>query len=145
MRGETMGITPLAISLTWYASDRLEYRDVAIALIERGADVNCVTSYMEGSYTFSALSIAATLGDADLVELLLRHGADPNAISSRGSSVLTEAISSEDEETVLNVLKAGATVTPGAIGYAKSKRSHAIVVLLRRFERGARVGSVSDD
>lgn len=80
------------------------YTKGAKFLLERGADVNeAITS----RYTLTeksardcvgetALSLAASNRQVDMVDLLLRHGADPNIIV-RGQSLLDHIISSQGE------------------------------------------------
>ncbi|KAM5470200.1 hypothetical protein MauCBS54593_004085 [Microsporum audouinii] len=48
--------------------------DMVRYLLEAGADISCV----RGNYMISALHIAIAEGAEDLVELLLKYGADPN-------------------------------------------------------------------
>lgn len=53
------------------------------------------------------LMIAAELGDAAMVQLLLKHGADFNRIGS-GGSVLSHAQRSRDSKTIDLLLRSGA-------------------------------------
>jgi ankyrin repeat protein len=71
-----------------------EARDVEVArlLIERGAEVDA-----EAQYAFTPLMAAAREGLTECAELLLQHGADPNARElHRGKTVLHFAVMHED-------------------------------------------------
>ena len=71
--GNAMQNTPLHAALAGRS------RGVAARLLAAGADVN---ARQEGGYT--ALHEAALLGDANLAQLLLDHGADPTAAAADG-------------------------------------------------------------
>lgn len=59
--------------------------DVAKSLIERGADVSA------SAKGYNALCLAVERNDKDMVELLLDHGADPQARPGSGLSALERA------------------------------------------------------
>lgn len=79
--GDSRGHQPL---ITACAYGRL---DMAQALVQRGADV----SYRMPMTKTTALHVASSNGFADIVELLLAHGADRNARDFSGSSPLDYA------------------------------------------------------
>src|SRR5262245_2170190 len=72
-------------------------------LAERGADVNQVNDYGD-----SPLSDVATLGHSDIAEVLLHHGANPNARSATRDPVLHLAVERGNERLVGLLLSAGA-------------------------------------
>ena len=70
---------------------RTDVRQIVELLLERGADV-----HQRGVNDYTALHWAAGQGDLELVDLLLAHGADPNAITRI-----------DDMETALEVATGG--------------------------------------
>src|SRR4026209_1805875 len=86
-------------------------------LLAKGADVN------RASKDTTALLLALSMGDTDMVRLLIRHGADVNAVSPRGELPLRAIIRErlrrnrfddelrrEDVEKMRLLLDAGADV-----------------------------------
>ena len=71
--------------LLCFACANGRFHDVAIALIESGANVNA-------SYTRPPLHIVASKGDTHLLELLLKHGADISALDTLGDTVVHAAL-----------------------------------------------------
>ena len=83
-------------------------------LLADGADPNAQDE--EGSW--SALILAASSGNARIVELLLAEGADPNLPTSWGAPPLLWATSNEHADVVALLLAAGATTNlQDAFGY----------------------------
>jgi len=80
-------------------------RALAVALIERQADVNATEP--DGT---TALHWAAFNRDTDLVERLLRAGANPNAANDYGATPLRVAAVDPDPALLAALLKAGARV-----------------------------------
>jgi ankyrin repeat protein len=78
-------------------------RETAISLIEHHVNVN--TPEADGS---TALLWAAHLGDTDLVDRLLRAGADPKARNAYGASPMSEAAFTGKTALIDMLLKAGA-------------------------------------
>ena len=75
----------------------------------------CARSERWGSSGCTLLEMAAVSGETSLVQLLLRHGADPNVVDNSGKSALCRAagsLKSEDEarDIVQALLAAGASV-----------------------------------
>lgn len=52
--------------------------------------------------------LSAYHGHADLVRLLLRHGADPNRLNDRGQSPLAGVVFKNERECMLALLEGGA-------------------------------------
>jgi ankyrin repeat protein len=80
-------------------------RDAALALIEKGADVNAAQG--DGA---TPLHWAAYKIDVELVRVLLAHGAKPDAVNRYGASPLTEAVKAANVTLVEMLLTAGAAV-----------------------------------
>jgi len=76
--GEWGGLTPLLHAV------RQGYTEVALALLDAGADIN-QRSAGDGT---TPLLMAAVNGQFDLLPLLLEHGADPNLASEAGTTPL---------------------------------------------------------
>jgi ankyrin repeat protein len=81
-----------------------QHLDVAKVLLAKGADVNAKA---EGGYT--PLHVASGLGQKEIVQLLLRSGANPNALDTRGTP-LHAAVLQGQKDIVLLLLNAGAQV-----------------------------------
>lgn len=96
------GYTPLMLVA---ANDA---RDVAQALMQKGADVNARNS---GGVT--ALMVAAANGRAEMAELLVRAGANVKAQSERGDTALSIA-RAKGHERVIKVLDESPGHPPGA-------------------------------
>ena len=91
-KSETTDLTPLM------SAAGMGREDVAIYLIEKGADIN-----VKGAKNSVPLHFAAMHGKKKLVELLIAKGADVNAKSEVGMRPLDFAISS-DETDVANII-----------------------------------------
>ena len=95
--------------------------EVAKLLLEKNADANAVS---EDRGT-TALMEAASLGDTEIVEMLLSHGSDPNIKSKSGRTALMLAVSEGHREAASALIEAGADVNivddlgMTAGGYAK--------------------------
>jgi uncharacterized RDD family membrane protein YckC len=90
-----------------------KYNDVMSAVMNRdlagAAEVLAIGIWVDRSDSNgnTPLMIAAELGDAAMVQLLLKHGADFNRIGS-GGSVLSHAQRSRDSKTIDLLLRSGA-------------------------------------
>jgi ankyrin repeat protein len=84
---------------------RAEKRDVAIALLQQRIDVN--ERMPDGT---TALHWAAHNGDADLVQRLIKAGADAKVANDYGATPMSEAAERADAEIIKSLLIAGADV-----------------------------------
>jgi len=82
--------------------------EAAQELLRAGADVNAVA---KNAMKVAVINSAAASGRADLVELVLRAGADPNAKQQMGWTALHAAAAHDNVEMVEALLKAGADST----------------------------------
>lgn len=85
------------------------------ALVEAGADVNKISQH------FTPLGMAAVVRRADLVEFLLRNGADVNLMADRTPLML--AAESGDEKIVWMLLNGGANPNQDKNGYTALKEA----------------------
>jgi ankyrin repeat protein len=87
-------------------ASRRGHSEVALALIEAGADVNA-----RDAYGVTAMMFAAICGSAEVIERLIDEGADVNAQDLNGRSVLIEALTTENDipvSTIQSLVEAGA-------------------------------------
>jgi len=77
--------------------------DVVVYFLNKGMDPNAT-----GNNGFTALIVAATRGHTGIIDLLLARGADVNKVNDVGWSALMEAAFSDQDTTVMQLLKAGA-------------------------------------
>ena len=83
-------------------------KEVALALIEAGADVNS-----KDSYGVTALMFAAISGQAEIMQRLIKKGADVNAKDIDGRTALIEVLTTENDipaEVIKTLIDAGAEV-----------------------------------
>jgi len=73
-------------------------------LLKHGADVNAI----EEEYRSTPLGMAARWGHGEMVELLLRHGADPNRSGAPWSTPLAWSKKKEHKANEKILRKAGA-------------------------------------
>jgi len=87
---------------------RRGFEEIALALIERGANVND-----KDEYGVTALMYAAITGSKDLILSLIAKGAEVNAKDLQGRTVLIEALTTENDlplEVIKAIIDAGAEV-----------------------------------
>jgi len=86
-------------------------KDVVLALLEAGADVD-----IENSFGWTALMGAASYGRAEIQEILLDHKADPNAKFWNGYTPLMLSVRHGPVQTVERLIDAGADVNAVSVG-----------------------------
>lgn len=87
-------------------ASRRGHSEVALALIEAGADVNA-----RDAYGVTAMMFAAICGSTEVIDRLTEAGADVNAQDLGGRSVLLEALTTENDipvSTIQSLVEAGA-------------------------------------
>ena len=122
--------------------------ETARMLLYAGANVSATTRL--GAYT--PLLLAARNGRADVVELLVDAGADPNRASSTGTSALMLAAASGNVDAVQALLDRGADMnaTESTGGYtplmfaASAGRQDVIALLTRRGADVAKTSNIID-
>jgi len=127
------GFFPLALAVFFGNAE------TAAALLDAGADVN---QQSRESMRIAALHSACAARRLDLVQMLLSHGADPNARANAGLTPLHSAAGSGQVDLATLLLSAGADIhmaddhgrTP--LAFATERREEAMVAFLR--ERGAK-------
>jgi len=80
--------------------------EAAQALLGRGADVGAIAR--NANLQVAPLHSAAAGKHAEIVKLLLEHGADPNARQDGGFTPLHSAAQNDDRESIEALLEAGA-------------------------------------
>lgn len=115
--------------------------NTVLSLVAEGADIDCVANPI---FQQTPLIIACQKDDLPMAALLLKHGANVNAIRGDGVSPLHAAIENGDLALVVLLIGAGANVNlAGGRTYwtplhvAVQKRNNAIVEIL--LEHGANV------
>jgi uncharacterized protein len=83
------------------------HRDVVEFLLEHGADVHLVA---RNPQRVTALHAAASRRDLEIVRMLLKHGADPNALQHKEFAPLHAAAANGDENIARLLLTHGARV-----------------------------------
>ena len=89
------GRTPLMVACAYYSG-----KAICLMLIEKGADVNAIA---EGGVT--PLMLAAQSAKFDVVELLLKKGANPNAKDARSKTAVDYAKSASELEYIKKSVK----------------------------------------
>jgi hypothetical protein len=102
-----------ATALMWAATDLAKVR----LLLDRGADVNVASSLGHTALELAAMSD----GSAEIVRLLLSHGADPKAVDKGKMSVLAAA-AGNDVGSVRQLIDAGADVNAADLGGSYAAR-----------------------
>ncbi|MGO8693008.1 MAG: ankyrin repeat domain-containing protein [Rectinemataceae bacterium] len=92
------GVTLLCLA------SRNRHRAVADLLLERGASIDLQSEDRD----YSPLMDASLVGSADMVELFLSRGANPNLVSKDGQTALVVAVGRSDAEVVRLLLAFGA-------------------------------------
>jgi ankyrin repeat protein len=89
-------------------ASRRGYEDIALALIDAGADVNS-----KDSFGVSALMYSAISGSAKIMAKLIESGADVNTKDQAGRTALIEALTTENDlpiDIIYSLCDAGADV-----------------------------------
>jgi ankyrin repeat protein len=90
------------------------------ALLDAGVDPNVLT----GTLSPSSLALAADRGSAEIVDLLLAHGADPSWVSPHGWSAATYADASGFADLAEHLIEVGARAASRfAHGYSRLHRA----------------------
>jgi len=126
------GFTPLHLAAFFGNTDVAKY------LVTRGAAVNAVSRNRKFAVSNTPLEAAAAAQQVNMVRLLLKLGADPNARSGGGMTPLHEAAGNGNMEIVKLLLSAGASVraksdsgkTPAEL--ASERRHEDVADYLRR-------------
>jgi len=87
---------------------RRGHSEIALALIDAGADVN-----VRDAYGVTAMMFAAICGSTEVIKRLIDAGADVNAQDLDGRSVLIEALTTENDipaSTIRSLVEAGAAL-----------------------------------
>jgi ankyrin repeat protein len=95
------GLPPLVEATRW------GHPNIALALIEAGADVNA-----RDTYGVTAMMFAAICGSTEVIERLIDAGADVNARDLDGRSVLIEVLTTENDipvSLIQSLVEAGAS------------------------------------
>lgn len=128
-----------ATALMWAATDLAKVR----VLVDRGADVNVASSLGHTALELAAMSD----GSAEIVRLLLAHGADPKAVDKGKMSTLSAAAMGNDTGSIRQLIDAGADVNAADLGgftplmnTAQNGNLEAVKLLLAK---GAKVNAVS--
>ena len=101
-RDEASGLPPLAMALN------NQHWTTAAMLIERGASLGC--DHGPDAEKTNFLHHASACGRNDIVEFLLRHGADPNAMTITSETPLHLAATLDQSEVIESLLRAGGDV-----------------------------------
>jgi ankyrin repeat protein len=111
------GETPLSFAMTVpmfsndpKLKDPVKIRKLVTALINAGAKLNVPPEIASKNST--PLHHAAKAGDLKLVQLMIKKGADVNAVGSRGAKPLTEAVNKCHPQIVKILIEKGAEVNP---------------------------------
>lgn len=140
---DKLGFTPLI------SAALLGYPQAVDVLIRKGADINARNNDGQTAIMVSVLGLSANQVDmnatadnqwhhqwAKVIEILLKNGADINAVDHRGVSPLFMAIFSQDYSLCRRLIKAGANVNhklPSGVSmlqFAKVSSSRQVIDLL---------------
>lgn len=125
---DVAGDTPLLSALSALP---FAHRETADALIAAGATVNC--RRRDARFDHTPLTLAAQKGFCSTVKLLLKAGAEVNAVTESGTTALIEAAARNHTDIVRILLAAGATVhhhSRGALFYAYLNKNEDMAELL---------------
>jgi ankyrin repeat protein len=100
---------------------REKYSDVVEELIDGGADINCHGS----SYEDTPLILAVSYRARDIIQILLKAGAKVDSVNKGGRTALMEAVSENDLNTVLDLLKVPAMSRGSFFGFGSKPINYA--------------------
>jgi ankyrin repeat protein len=113
-------------------------REMVSILLDAGADPD-ILDRKSGEV---AITMAAGRNNTDIVERLLKHGADPNLANKQYETALIKAVSNTNRGMIRSLIEAGADpewqdfTGHSAIWYAEAKRRQDIVSMLRDGPKG---------
>jgi len=93
-----------------------EKGDTLVCTYSQKAIQRMIFAWRYGLLTHLQLMLASYHGHAELVQLLLQHGADPNRVNDRGQSILAGAVF-KGEDAVIEVRVLSQRVDVGKLTY----------------------------
>ena len=90
-----------------YSASSCGYADVVRSLIDRGADLNAICKDYDrdgNDVMWTPLHVASSNGTIPIAEILLEHGANPDALDNFGRTAIHVALSPWEESTDLELL-----------------------------------------
>jgi ankyrin repeat protein len=99
-----------ALGSPLYAAITNDHLDIATILLDRGAQPDLGNNYDE-----TPLMVAARKADPAALELLLAHGAKPNAQDKAGRTALSNALAVEKLDNAKLLAEAGAVLPPATV------------------------------
>ena len=94
----TKGVSAISLAI------RGQHRSIVQLLLQKGVDINVVSDDRGNTPVMDA----AACGDNEMVKVLIKSGADLNAVSKNGQTALILAVGQDNEDTALTLIRAGA-------------------------------------